>query len=151
MTATEDQEKLELKRLEVSNSKEQQNQQQLLQTAQIIQQVTSPHTPQEYFAGPVPTVPPVSLPTLPSLQVTSAGVQIQADIAQSQVLKARLYQEGYRDGLQLRQQQIIHDTFQSQLLLQSSQISKSFILFKYTSVRARACCILTCGIYMYVN
>lgn len=142
--ATEDQEKLELKRLEVSGSKEQQQQpppqQQHLQTTQIVQQSGSPHASQEYFTGPVLSVPSVSLPTLPSLQVTSAGVQIEADIStglqltnaqslQNPGLKNRLraFEEGFRQGsIHFREcmQHISSDTFQPQLLLQSSQISK---------------------------
>lgn len=144
--ATEDQEKLELKRLEVSGNKEQQQhaqqqqQQQHLQTTQIVQQSGSPHASQEYFTGPVLSVPSVSLPTLPSLQVTSAGVQIEADIStglqltstqslQNPALKNRLraFEEGFRQGsIHFREcmQHISSDTFQPQLLLQSSPISK---------------------------
>ncbi|KMQ91742.1 ankyrin repeat domain-containing protein 17, partial [Lasius niger] len=106
----EDQEKLELKRLDMSNNKEQQQQQQHLQT-QIVQQSGSPHASPEYFTGPVLSVPSVSLPTLPSLQVTSAGVQIEADISaglqltstqslQNPALKTRLraFEEGFRQA-----------------------------------------------------
>lgn len=137
---TEDQEKLELKRLDVSNNKEQQQQQQQhLHTTQIVQQGGSPHASQEYFT-PVLSVPSVSLPALPSLQVTSAGVQIEADISaglqltstqslQNPTLKNRLraFEEGFRQGsIHFREcmQHISSDTFQPQLLLQSSQISK---------------------------
>jgi len=88
----------------------------------------------------------VSLPTLqslqvtlPSLQVTSAGVQIEADISaglqltstqvQNPALKNRLraFEEGFRQGsIHFREcmQHISSDTFQPQLLLQSSQLSK---------------------------
>lgn len=107
-----------MKRLDVSNGKDsqqlqQQQQPQHLQTTQIVQQTTSPYTSQEYFTNPV-------LPTLPSLQVTSADVQIQADISADLPFKDPLkeYQEGYLDGLRYH--------FQSQLLLQSSQISKFY-------------------------
>lgn len=146
--ATEDQEKLELKRLEVTGGKEQQQQpqqhpqqQQHLQTTQIVQQSGSAHASQEYFTGPVLSVPSVSLPTLPSLQVTSSGVQIEADIStglqltntqslQNPALKNRLraFEEGFRHGsIHFREcmQHISSDTaFQPQLLLQTSQISK---------------------------
>lgn len=141
--AIEDQEKLELKRLDMSNNskeqQQQQQQQQLLQT-QIVQQSGSPHVSQEYFTSPVLSVPSVSLPTLPSLQVTSAGVQIEADISaglqltstqslQNPALKNRLraFEEGFRQGsIHFREcmQHISSETFQPQLLLQSSQISK---------------------------
>jgi len=141
--AIEDQEKLELKRLDMSNNskeqQQQQQQQQLLQT-QIVQQSGSPHVSQEYFTSPVLSVPSVSLPTLPSLQVTSAGVQIEADISaglqltstqslQNPALKNRLraFEEGFRQGsIHFREcmQHINSETFQPQLLLQSSQISK---------------------------
>ncbi|XP_070515069.1 ankyrin repeat domain-containing protein 17 isoform X3 [Cardiocondyla obscurior] len=137
---TEDQEKLELKRLDVSNNKELQQQQQHLHTTQIVQQGGSPHGSQEYFT-PVLSVPPsVSLPALPSLQVTSAGVQIEADISaglqltstqslQNPTLNNRLraFEEGFRQGsIRFReciQQHISSDTFQPQLLLQSSQMT----------------------------
>ncbi|XP_071573914.1 ankyrin repeat and KH domain-containing protein 1 isoform X4 [Temnothorax nylanderi] len=139
---TEDQEKLELKRLDVSNNKEQQQQQQQqqqhLHTTQIVQQGGSPHASQEFFT-PVLSVPSVSLPALPSLQVTSAGVQIEADISaglqltstqslQNPTLKNRLraFEEGFRQGsIHFREcmQHISSDTFQPQLLLQSSQIT----------------------------
>lgn len=121
----------------MSNNKEQQQQQQHLQT-QIVQQ-SGTHT-QEYFTNnPVLSVPSVSLPTLPSLQVTSAGVQIEADISaglqltstqslQNPAIKNRLraFEEGFRQGsIHFREcmQHISSDTFQPQLLLQSSQIS----------------------------
>jgi len=126
-----------LKRLDVSNNKEQQQQQ--LHTTQIVQQSGSPHASQEYFT-PVLSVPSVSLPALPSLQVTSTGVQIEADISaglqltstqslQNPTLKNRLraFEEGFRQGsIHFREcmQHISSDTFQPQLLLQSSQISK---------------------------
>ena len=104
---------------------QQQQQQQHLQTTQIVQQATSPYTSQEYFTNPV-------LPTLPSLQVTSAGVQIQADISAglqltgTQSLQNQSFKEGYLDGFRAH--------FQPQLLLQSSQLSKfygQFSLFLY--------------------
>jgi hypothetical protein len=117
-----------------------------LQTSQIVQQSGSPHASQEYFTDPVLSVPTVSLPTLqslqvtlPSLQVTSAGVQIEADISaglqltstqvQNPALKNRLraFEEGFRQGsIHFREcmQHISSDTFQPQLLLQSSQLSK---------------------------
>lgn len=125
-----------------NNSKEQQQQQQQQQhlQTQIVQQSGSSHVSQEYFTSPVLSVPSVSLPTLPSLQVTSAGVQIDADIAaglqltgnqslQNPALKSRLraFEEGFRQGsIHFREcmQHISSDTFQPQLLLQSSQISK---------------------------
>ncbi|TGZ57880.1 Ankyrin repeat domain-containing protein 17 [Temnothorax longispinosus] len=84
-------------------------------------------------------IPSVSLPALPSLQVTSAGVQIEADISaglqltstqslQNPTLKNRLraFEEGFRQGsIHFREcmQHISSDTFQPQLLLQSSQIT----------------------------
>lgn len=119
-------------------NKEQQHQQHL-HTTQIVQQ-GSPHAPQEYFT-PVLSVPSVSLPALPSLQVTSAGVQIEADISaglqltstqslQTAAVKNRLraFEEGFRHGSiqfhECMQHYISSDTFQPQLLLQSSQISK---------------------------
>lgn len=129
----------------MSNNKEQQQQQQHLQT-QIVQQSGSPHASPEYFTGPVLSVPSVSLPTLPSLQVTSAGVQIEADISaglqltstqslQNPALKTRLraFEEGFRQGsIHFREcmQHISSDTFQPQLLLQSSQISKLNVRIK---------------------
>lgn len=124
----------------MSNNKEQQQQQQHLQTTQIVQPTAGLHTPQEYFASPVLSVPSVSIPTLPSLQVTSAGVQLEADIStglqltstqslQNPALKNRLraFEEGFRQGsIHFREcmQHIGNDAFQPQLLLQSSQISK---------------------------
>lgn len=128
--------------MDVSNNKEQQpqqqQQQQHLHATQIVQG-GSPHASQEYFT-PVLSVPSVSLPALPSLQVTSAGVQIEADISaglqltstqslQNPTLKNRLraFEEGFRQGsIHFREcmQHISSDTFQPQLLLQSSQISK---------------------------
>ncbi|KAL6268769.1 hypothetical protein P5V15_001894 [Pogonomyrmex californicus] len=133
--------KLELKRLDVSSNKEQQQQtqqQQHLHTTQIVQQSGSPHGSPEYFT-PVLSVPSVSIPTLPSLQVTSAGVQIEADISaglqltstqplQNPTLKNRLraFEEGFRQGsIHFREcmQHISSDTFQPQLLLQSSPIT----------------------------
>lgn len=145
----DNQEKLDLKRLDMSSHKEQQQQQQPHLQTQIVQQSGSPHASQEYFTtGPVLSVPSVSLPTLPSLQVTSAGVQIEADISaglqltstqslQNPALKNRLraFEEGFRQGsIHFREcmQHISSETFQPQLLLQSSQISELVTLQEMT-------------------
>lgn len=86
----------------------------------------------EYFALPVPSVPSVSLPALPSLQVTSAGVQLQTDIPTSlQITTAQPLQRqilnAFEAGLNAGMQRLSEDSFQPQLLLQSSQLGEFVI------------------------
>lgn len=128
---TEDPGKSELKKLELAGKVQQQ------QLGQVVQQTTNLHTARDYFPASVPPVPSVptipsgSLP-LPSLQVTTAGVQIQADVSaglqitSTQPLPRRVI-NAFEAGLNLGMQACINEeNFQPQLLLQS-QLSKSIL------------------------
>ncbi|XP_033224897.1 ankyrin repeat domain-containing protein 17-like isoform X3 [Belonocnema kinseyi] len=123
-SVTEDPGKSELKKLELAGKVQQQ------QLGQVVQQTTNLHTSRDYFPASVPpvpsvpTIPSASMP-LPSLQVTTAGVQIQADVStglqitSTQPLPRRVI-NAFEAGLNLGMQACINEeNFQPQLLLQS--------------------------------
>ena len=108
------------------------------QLGQVVQPSTNLHASREYFPAlipPMPSVPTVSSASmpLPSLQVTTGGVQIQADVSaglqitSTQPLPRRVI-NAFEAGLNLGMQACIsEENFQSQLLLQS-QLSKLLLL-----------------------
>lgn len=123
----EDPSKLEMKKLEISGKSQQ-------QLGQVVQQSNNLHPSRDYFTAPVPSVP--SVPTVPSasmplssLQVTTAGVQIQADVSTGLQITPtqplpRSVISAFEAGLNLGMQTCIsEENFQSSLLLQS-QLSK---------------------------